>query len=123
MAADQLDAQGFRTSVVDARFMKPLDEALILRLAREHEILLTLEEGAIGGFGSHVMHMLAENGQLDGGLKCRSLVLPDSYLDQDKPDAMYDAAGLNAAQIIETVRGLLGADGAQIEIVTPKAGA
>ena len=123
LAADQLDAQGFRTSVVDARFMKPLDEALILRLAREHEILLTLEEGAIGGFGSHVMHMLAENGQLEGGLKCRSLVLPDSYIDQDKPDAMYDVAGLNAAQIIETVRGLLGADGAQIEIVTPKAGA
>ena len=123
LAADQLDAQGFRTSVVDARFMKPLDEALILRLAREHEILLTLEEGAIGGFGSHVMHMLAENGQLEGGLKCRSLVLPDSYIDQDKPDAMYDVAGLNAAQIIETVRGLLGADGAQIEIITPKAGA
>ena len=123
LAADQLDAQGFRTSVVDARFMKPLDEELILRLAREHEILLTLEEGAIGGFGSHVMHMLAENGQLEGGLKCRSLVLPDSYIDQDKPDAMYDAAGLNAAQIIETVRGLLGADGAQIEIITPKAGA
>ena len=123
LAANQLDAQGLRTSVVDARFMKPLDEALILRLAREHEILLTLEEGAIGGFGSHVMHMLAENGQLEGGLKCRSLVLPDSYIDQDKPDAMYDAAGLNAAQIIETVRGLLGADGAQIEIVTPKAGA
>ena len=123
LAANQLDAQGFRTSVVDARFMKPLDEELILRLAREHEILLTLEEGAIGGFGSHVMHMLAENGQLEGGLKCRSLVLPDSYIDQDKPDAMYDAAGLNAAQIIETVRGLLGADGAQIEIITPKAGA
>ena len=123
LAADHLDAQGFRTSVVDARFMKPLDEALILRLAREHEILLTLEEGAIGGFGSHVMHMLAENGQLEGGLKCRSLVLPDSYIDQDKPDAMYDAAGLNAAQIVETVRGLLGADGAQIENFTPKAGA
>ncbi len=123
LAADQVDAQGFRTSVVDARFMKPLDEALILRLAREHEILLTLEEGAIGGFGSHVMHMLAENGQLEGGLKCRSLVLPDSYIDQDKPDAMYDAAGLNAAQIVETVRGLLGADGAQIENFTPKAGA
>lgn len=123
LAADQLDAQGFRTSVVDARFMKPLDEELILRLACEHEILLTLEEGAIGGFGSHVMHMLAENGQLEGGLKCRSLVLPDSFIDQDKPDAMYDAAGLNAAQIIETVRALLGTDGAQIENITPKAGA
>lgn len=123
LAADQLDAQGFRTSVVDARFMKPLDEALILRLAREHEILLTLEEGAIGGFGSHVMHMLAHNGALESGLKCRALVLPDIYIDQDKPDAMYDVAGLNAAQIIETVRALLGADGAQIEVVAPKAGA
>jgi 1-deoxy-D-xylulose-5-phosphate synthase len=123
LAADQLDAQGFRTSVVDARFMKPLDEALILRLARQHEILLTLEEGAIGGFGSHVMHMLAENGRLESGMKCRSLLLPDSYIDQDKPDAMYDVAGLNAAQIIETVRALLGADGAQIEIIMPKAGA
>ena len=123
LAADQLDAQGFRTSVVDARFMKPLDEALILRLAREHEILLTLEEGAIGGFGSHVMHMLAENAMLEGGLKCRALVLPDIYIDQGKPDAMYDQAGLNAAQIIETVRGLLGADGAQIEVIAPKAGA
>lgn len=123
LAADQLDAQGFRTSVVDARFMKPLDEALILRLAREHEVLLTLEEGAIGGFGSHVMHLLAENGALESGLKCRSLVLPDSYIDHDKPDAMYDLAGLNAAQIIETVRGLLGTDGAQIDVVTPKAGA
>jgi 1-deoxy-D-xylulose-5-phosphate synthase len=67
--------------------------------------------------------MLAENAALDGGLKCRSLVLPDSYIDQDKPDAMYDAAGLNAAQIIETVRQLLGADGAQIEVISPKAGA
>ena len=123
LAADQLDAQGFRTSVVDARFMKPLDEALILRLAREHEILLTLEEGAIGGFGSHVMHMLAENAMLEIGLKCRALVLPDIYIDQDKPEAMYDKAGLNAAQIIETVRGLLGADGAQIEVIAPKAGA
>ena len=122
-AADQLDAQGFRTSVVDARFMKPLDEALILRLAREHEILLTLEEGAIGGFGSHVMHMLAENAMLEGGLKCRALVLPDIYIDQGKPDAMYDQAWLNAAQIIETVRGLFGADGAQIEVIAPKAGA
>ena len=122
-AADQLDAQGFRTSVVDARFMKPLDEALILRLAREHEILLTLEEGAIGGFGSHVMHMLAENAMLEGGLKCRALVLPYIYIDQGKPDAMYDQAWLNAAQIIETVRGLFGADGAQIEVIAPKAGA
>ena len=123
LAADQLDAQGFRTSVVDARFMKPLDEELILRLAREHEILLTLEEGAIGGFGSHVMYMLAENAALDGGLKCRSLVLPDNYIDHGKPAEMYDIAGLNAAQIISTVKILLGADGAQVQAVSPKAGA
>jgi len=122
LAADQLEAQGFRTSLVDARFMKPLDEELILRLAREHEILLTLEEGAIGGFGSHVMHMLAENGALDGGLKCRSLVLPDSYIDHGKPADMYDIAGLNAAQIIGTVKTLLGTDGRQLQSLAPKAG-
>ena len=116
LAADRLDAQGFSTSVVDARFMKPLDEELICRLAREHDILLTLEEGAIGGFGSHVMHLLANRGLLETGLKCRSLVLPDVYIDHDAPVAMYDRAGLNAAQIVETVRTLLGADGAQLEI-------
>ncbi len=110
LAADRLDAQGYRTSVVDARFMKPLDETLIAQLAREHEILITLEEGAIGGFGSHVMHMLAENALLDGHLKFRSLVLPDIYIDHDKPEAMYDAAGLNAAQIIETAKKLIGSE-------------
>lgn len=121
LAADQLDAQGFRTSVVDARFMKPLDEDLICTLAREHEILITLEEGAIGGFGSHVMNLLANQGLLDGQLKCRSLTLPDIYIDHDKPEAMYDVAGLNAAQIIDTVRALLGTDGAQLD-VAPSAG-
>ncbi|MBT7280287.1 MAG: 1-deoxy-D-xylulose-5-phosphate synthase, partial [Rhodobiaceae bacterium] len=122
LAADQLDAQGFRTSVVDARFMKPLDEALILRMAREHEVLLTLEEGAIGGFGSHVMNLLASHGYLDGGLKCRSLTLPDTYIDHGNPAAMYDLAGLNAAQIIETVRRLIGADETQLRAAPPKAG-
>jgi 1-deoxy-D-xylulose-5-phosphate synthase len=121
LAADRLDAQGFRTSVVDARFMKPLDEALIQRLAREHEILLTLEEGAIGGFGSHVMHMLAQNGLLEGGLKMRSLTLPDIYIDHDKPDAMYDMAGLNAAQIIDAVKQLIGSEADHL-VATPKAG-
>ena len=114
LAADQLDAQGFRTSVVDARFMKPLDAALICRLAREHEILLTLEEGAIGGFGSHVMNLLANQGLLESGLKCRSLTLPDIYIDQDSPHAMYDRAGLNAAQIVTAVRDVLGASGEKI---------
>ena len=122
LAADQLDAQGFRTSVIDARFMKPLDEDLILRMAREHEVLLTLEEGAIGGFGSHVMNLLARHGHLDGGLKCRSLTLPDTYIDHGNPASMYDLAGLNAAQIIETVRQLVGADEAQLSAAPPKAG-
>ncbi len=116
LAADQLDAQGFSTSVVDARFMKPLDETLICDMARQHDILITLEEGAIGGFGSHVMNLLANQGLLDGALKCRSLTLPDIYIDHDSPAAMYDRAGLNAAQIVATVKGLLGTDGAQLEI-------
>ena len=125
LAADRLDAQGYRTSVVDARFMKPLDETLIAQLAREHEILITLEEGAIGGFGSHVMHMLAENALLDGHLKFRSLVLPDIYIDHDKPEAMYDAAGLNAAQIIETAKKLIGSEADNVvsaPLSTPNAG-
>ena len=100
--------------------MKPLDETLIKILAREHEILLTLEEGAIGGFGSHVMHMLAENGLLEAGLKVRNLVCPTA-IDQDKPDAMYDVAGLNAAQIITAMKQLIGDEAAQL-VVAPKAG-
>ena len=122
LAADQLDAQGFSTSVIDARFMKPLDEALICDMARQHDILITLEEGAIGGFGSHVMNLLANQGLLDGALKCRSLTLPDIYIDHDSPAAMYDRAGLNATQIVATVKGLLGTDGAELEIA-PNLGA
>ena len=122
LAADQLDAQGFSTSVIDARFMKPLDEALICDMARQHDILITLEEGAIGGFGSHVMNLLANQGLLDGALKCRSLTLPDIYIDHDSPAAMYDRAGLNAAQIVATVKGLLGTDGEELEIA-PNLGA
>ncbi|WNJ89103.1 1-deoxy-D-xylulose-5-phosphate synthase [Bosea sp. 685] len=108
MAAEQLGQRGLSTSVVDARFAKPLDEALILRLAREHEILVTVEEGSIGGFGSHVLHLLARNGMLDGGLKVRTLTLPDIFQDQDKPEAMYAQAGLDAAGIVRTVEGALG---------------
>ncbi|AOO81069.1 1-deoxy-D-xylulose-5-phosphate synthase [Bosea vaviloviae] len=108
MAAEQLGQRGLSTSVVDARFAKPLDEALILRLAREHEILVTVEEGSIGGFGSHVLHLLARSGMLDGGLKVRTLTLPDIFQDQDKPEAMYAQAGLDAAGIVRTVEGALG---------------
>ena len=109
-AADELAAHGLSTTIADARFMKPLDVDLILKLAREHEILLTIEEGAIGGFGSHVMQTLAEHGMLDGGLRMRAMVLPDVFLDHDTPNAMYARAGLDAKGIVAKVFETLGKD-------------
>src|SRR5580693_7050862 len=109
-AADELAAHGLSTTIADARFMKPLDVDLVLKLAREHEILLTIEEGAIGGFGSHVMQTLAEHGMLDGGLKMRAMVLPDVFLDHDSPNAMYARAGLDAKGIVAKVFEALGKD-------------
>ena len=85
--------------MADARFAKPLDMDLILRLAREHEVLITVEEGAVGGFGAFVLQALAERGALDRGLKIRTLTLPDIFQDHDKPEAMYAAAGLDAEGI------------------------
>ncbi len=99
-AAQELAAYGLSTTVADARFAKPLDTALIKRLAREHEVLVTIEEGAIGGFGSHVLHHLAMSGMLDHGLKIRTMVLPDAFLEHDSPQAQYDQAGLNARHIV-----------------------
>jgi 1-deoxy-D-xylulose-5-phosphate synthase len=99
-AAEELAAHGLSTTVADARFAKPLDVELLLRLAREHEVLITIEEGAIGGFGSYVLQALADNGVLDGGLKVRSMVLPDIFIDQDSPNAMYAQAGLDAKGIV-----------------------
>jgi 1-deoxy-D-xylulose-5-phosphate synthase len=99
-AADELGARGYSTTVADARFAKPLDEVLLARLAREHEMLITVEEGALGGFGAFVLHALARNGLLDQGLKIRTLTLPDRFIEQDTPARMYDEAGLNAAQIV-----------------------
>src|SRR5437660_2409988 len=99
-AADELAAMGLSTTVADARFAKPLDVDLLLRLAREHEVLITIEEGAIGGFGAHVLHTLAEHGVLDSGLKVRPMVLPDVFIDQDSPAAMYAKAGLDAKGIV-----------------------
>jgi 1-deoxy-D-xylulose-5-phosphate synthase len=97
------------TTVADARFAKPLDEELILRLARNHELLITVEEGAIGGFGSHVMQLLAERGALEqSGFKVRSMVLPDVFLDQDTPPAMYARAGLDANGIVAKVFDVFG---------------
>jgi len=109
-AADELATLGLSASIADARFMKPLDEELILKLAREHDILLTIEEGSIGGFGSHVMQMLADHGMLDGGLKMRAMVLPDEFLDHDTPAAMYGRAGLDAKGIVAKVFETLGKD-------------
>jgi 1-deoxy-D-xylulose-5-phosphate synthase len=109
-AADMLAAQGLSTTVADARFAKPLDTALVTRLAREHEVLITVEEGAIGGFGAHVMQTLAEHGALDHGLKVRCMVLPDVFIDQDSPTAMYAVAGLDAKGIVAKVFEALGKD-------------
>ncbi len=99
-AADELAAHGLSTTVADARFAKPLDVDLVLRLAREHEVLLTVEEGSIGGFGSFVLQTLAEQGALDRGLKVRPMVLPDLFIDHDSPNAMYAKAGLDAKGIV-----------------------
>ena len=99
-AADELATYGLSTTVADARFAKPLDVDLLLRLAREHEVLLTVEEGSIGGFAGFVMQALAEHGVLDRGLKVRSMVLPDIFVDQDSPNAMYAKAGLDAKGIV-----------------------
>jgi 1-deoxy-D-xylulose-5-phosphate synthase len=108
-AADMLAARGLSATVADARFAKPLDIDLILRLAREHEALITVEEGSIGGFGAFVLHALAAHGALDKGLKVRTLTLPDIFQDQDKPEAMYAHAGLDAEGIVKTALAALGA--------------
>jgi 1-deoxy-D-xylulose-5-phosphate synthase len=107
-AADVLESHGLSTTVADARFAKPLDVDLLLRLAREHEILITVEEGSVGGFGSHVLHALASFGLLDGGLVVRPMTMPDLYLDHDSPEAMYKAAGLDADAIVARVFEALG---------------
>jgi 1-deoxy-D-xylulose-5-phosphate synthase len=111
-AADMLAARGLSATVADARFAKPLDVDMILRLAREHEALITVEEGAVGGFGSFVLQTLAEHGALDRGLKVRPLVLPDIFQDQDKPEVMYAQAGLDAEGIVRAALGALGMDNA-----------
>jgi 1-deoxy-D-xylulose-5-phosphate synthase len=107
-----LKALGLSTTVADARFAKPLDTELVLRLAREHEVLVTIEEGSVGGFGSYVLQTLAENGVLDTGLKVRCMVLPDVFIDQDTPAAMYATAGLDARGIVVKVFEALGKDAA-----------
>jgi 1-deoxy-D-xylulose-5-phosphate synthase len=109
-AADLLAARGLSATVADARFAKPLDVDMLLRLAREHEAIITVEEGAMGGFGAFVLQALAEHGALDRGLKIRTLVLPDIFQDQDKPDLMYAQAGLDAEGILRGALAALGID-------------
>ena len=107
-AAEKLNAMGLPTTVADARFAKPLDTRLIADLASNHEVLITVEEGSVGGFGSHVAQFLTLNGFLDGAVKFRPMTLPDIYLDHDKPDIMYAAARLDAGAIVDTATNALG---------------
>ena len=107
VAAENLKKKGINITIVDARFAKPLDENLIWQIATDHEALITIEEGSIGGFGSHVSNFLSEKNLLDKSLKFRSMVLPDKFIDQDKPDFMYRAAGLDAQSIQEKVLDLI----------------
>jgi len=114
-AANALDAKGISTTVADARFAKPLDQKLIMDLCINHEVLITIEEGSIGGFGSHVFHMLSERGVFDKGLKIRSMILPDQFIDQDTPENMYKVAGLDAHAIEQKI-----IDALKSNIVIPK---
>ena len=107
LAVEELKAKGVSTTLIDARFAKPLDEELILKSAKEHELMITIEEGSIGGFGSHVKNLLAERGVFDKGLKFRSLTLPDEFIEQDDPKKMYDKAGLNSSQISKKIANIL----------------
>ncbi|MGB1209041.1 MAG: 1-deoxy-D-xylulose-5-phosphate synthase, partial [Paracoccaceae bacterium] len=109
-ACEALNARGITPTVVDARFAKPLDTEIILQLATHHEALITVEEGAVGGFGSHVAQLLAEHGVFDRGLRYRSMVLPDTFIDQASPQAMYDVARMNATDIEAKVLSVLGVD-------------
>jgi len=109
-AADELAGYGLPTTVADARFAKPLDMDLIRNLIKNHEVLITVEEGSVGGFGAQVLHALASKGLLDGGLKIRTLVLPDRFIDQGKPPVMYTEAGLDARGIVTAVFAALGKD-------------
>ncbi len=116
-AAEQLEAKGLSTTVADLRFAKPLDEELIRRLLTTHEVAVTVEEAAVGGVGAHVLTLASDTGLVDGGLKIRTMRLPDSFQDHDKPEKQYDEAGLNAPQIVETVLKALRVNSAGVEEV------
>jgi 1-deoxy-D-xylulose-5-phosphate synthase len=118
-AAEELKAAGISTTVADARFAKPFDKEMVAQLAREHEVLIIVEEGSVGGFGSHVLHYLANEGFLDAGLKARSLVLPDIFQDHDTPAKQYDEAGLNARHIAAAARKALQVEASKGAVVHP----
>ncbi len=106
-ASEILSTKGINVTIIDARFAKPLDEKLIMEIANNHEVVISIEEGSIGGFGSHVMQLLSERGFFDKGLKFRSMILPDIFIDQDNPDKMYEKAGLDSQSIVRKVESTL----------------
>ena len=109
-AAEELEARGLSTSVADARFAKPVDRDLVLALAQSHDVLITIEEGSIGGFGAQVQQLLSEEGIFDKGLKFRSMIFPDAYIDHDKPEKQMARMGLDAVGIVAKVLNILGKD-------------
>ena len=113
---DQLEAKGLSTTVADMRFAKPLDEDLIAKLMRTHEVVVTIEEGALGGLGAHVLTFASDGGLTDNGLKVRTMRLPDTFQDHDDPVKQYDEARLNAPHIVETVLKALKHNSASVEI-------
>jgi 1-deoxy-D-xylulose-5-phosphate synthase len=115
-AADRFQAYGLTATVADARFAKPLDTDLVRQLAQNHEVLITIEEGAVGGFGSHVLHFCAWDGLLDRGLKIRTIVLPDRFMDQDTPEHMNQIAGLDAKAIVAAGLAALGRSASDAQI-------
>ena len=115
-AAEQLESMGLSTTVADMRFAKPLDEALIRKLLTTHEVAVTIEEAAVGGFGAHVLTLASDEGLIDAGLKLRTMRLPDRFQDQDKPEKQYDEAGLNAPHIVDTVSKALRRNSVGVEI-------
>jgi 1-deoxy-D-xylulose-5-phosphate synthase len=121
-AAEDLAARGLSTTVADARFAKPIDTDLVMRLARGHELLITIEEGSIGGFGSHVLGLLSDAGMLESGLKVRTMVLPDAFLDHDKPDKLYARAGLDAKAIVAKALDALGMTSEEVHPFAPRSG-
>ena len=116
-AADDLEARGLSTTVADLRFAKPLDSELIRKLMTTHEVIVTVEEAAVGGLGAHVLTLASDEGLLDGGLKIRTMRLPDRFQEHDKPDRQYDDARLNAPHIVETVLKALRVNSAGVEEV------